>query len=104
MYKKHIVIATSLIWIVIGEVKLTYYNSYTSDTPGKRHAWHNDSFYSPIDIEHDLKLAREKRAAKRQQQIEQERIRLRIAKVAQLHSKRVSVNGISEAFGICKSK
>jgi NCAIR mutase (PurE)-related protein len=46
----------------------------------------------------------EKKAAERQQRIEEEKVRLRIAKVAQLHSKCVSVNGISEALGICKEQ
>jgi hypothetical protein len=80
------------------------YPSYSSDTPSRRHVWHNDSFYNILDIEHALKINREKRAAERQRQIEEQKVRLRIAKVAQLHSKRASVNGISEALGICKKQ
>ena len=45
-------------------------------------------------------IAEEKRAAERQQQIEEEKVRLRIAKVDQLYSKRVSIPGIAEAMGI----
>jgi hypothetical protein len=76
------------------------YPSYSSDTPGRRHAWHNDSFYDILDLHEAYMKTEEKRAAERQQQIEQEKVRLRIGKVAQLHSKRVSVNGIAEAMGL----
>jgi hypothetical protein len=80
------------------------FNSYSSDTPGKRHAWHDDSFYDVLDIENQLRMNRERKAAERQEQIEQEKVRLRIAKVDQLYSKRVSIPGISEAMGISQEQ
>jgi hypothetical protein len=79
---------------------MTSHPSYSSDIPGRRHAWHNDSFYDILDIHKDFMTAEKKRAADRQEQIEQEKVRLRIAKVAQVHSKRVSVNGIAEGMGL----
>jgi hypothetical protein len=72
------------------------YSSYSSDTPSTKHPLHNNSFYDVLDMHQEFMAAEEKKAAERQQQIEEEKVRLRIAKVAQLHSKRVSVNGISE--------
>jgi NCAIR mutase (PurE)-related protein len=80
------------------------YNSYSSDTPSTKHPWHNNSFYDVLDMHQEFMTAEEKKAVERQQRIEEEKVRLRIAKVAQLHSKRVSVNGISEALGICKEQ
>jgi hypothetical protein len=80
------------------------YNSYSSDTPSTKHPLHNNSFYDVLDMHQEFMAAEEKKAAERQQRIEEEKVRLRIAKVAQLHSKRVSVNGISEALGICKKQ
>jgi hypothetical protein len=80
------------------------FNSYSSDTPGKRHAWHDNSFYDVLDIENQLRMNRERKAAERQEQIEQEKVRLRIAKVDQLYSKRVSIPGISEAMGISQEQ
>jgi hypothetical protein len=41
-----------------------------------------------------------KRAIERLEKIEEEKVRLRIAKVEQLHRKRVSTNGIAEALGL----
>jgi hypothetical protein len=76
------------------------YNSYTSDTPSKRHPWHSESFGDIIDIQQDLRIAAEQRAANQQQQIEEAKVKLRIAKVEQLHRKRVSIPGISEALGL----
>jgi hypothetical protein len=61
---------------------------------------HNDSFYDILDLHQDFMNAEKKRAAERQQQIEQEKVRLRIAKVAQLHSKHVSIPGIAEAMDL----
>jgi hypothetical protein len=80
------------------------YNSYSSDTPSTKHPWHNDSFYDVLDMHQEFMAAEEKKAAERQQLIEEEKVRLRIAKAAQLHSKHVSVNGISEVLGICKKQ
>jgi ribosomal protein S24E len=76
------------------------YNSYSSDTPSRKHPWYNDSFYDVLDMHQEFMAAEEKKAAEREQQIEEEKVRLRIAKVAQLHSKRVSVCGIAEAMGL----
>jgi hypothetical protein len=66
------------------------YNSYSSDTPSTKHPWHNDSFYDVLDMHQEFMAAEEKKAAELQQRIEEEKVRLRIAKVTQLHSKRVS--------------
>jgi hypothetical protein len=76
------------------------YNSYSSDTPSRKHPWYNDSFYDVLDMHQEFMAAEEKKAAEREQQIEEEKVRLRIAKVAQLHNKRVSVYGIAEAMGL----
>jgi hypothetical protein len=76
------------------------YSSYSSDTPSRKHPWHNNSFYDVLDMHQEFMAAEEKKAAERQQRIEEEKVRLRTAKVAQLHSKRVSVNGISEVMGL----
>jgi hypothetical protein len=49
------------------------YSSYSSDTPSRKYPWHNDSFYDILDIQQDLTNNEKRRAAERQQQIEQEK-------------------------------
>ena len=80
------------------------YNSYSSDTPSTKHPWHNNSFYDILDIQQDLINNDKRRAAERQQQIEDEKVRLRIAKVQQLYTKRVSIDNIAFAMGISKQQ
>jgi hypothetical protein len=60
---------------------MTSYPSYSSDTPSRKHMWHNDSFYDILVMHQEFMTAEEKRAAERQEQIEEEKVRLRIAKV-----------------------
>jgi hypothetical protein len=80
------------------------YNSYTSNTPDRRHPWHNEAFGDILGAHQAHMNYKEKMAAQRQEQIEQEKVRLRIAKVDQLYSKRCSIPGISEAMGISQEQ
>jgi hypothetical protein len=57
------------------------YNSYSSDTPSRKHPWHNDSFYDILDLNQAYIKTEEKKAAEREQKIEEEKVRLQIAKV-----------------------
>lgn len=80
------------------------YNSYTSNTLDRKHPWHSEPFGDILEAHQAHMNYKEKMAAQRQQQIEEGKVRLRIAKVDELYSKRVSIPGISEAMGISQEQ